>query len=64
MVDLSLVRCKCPISFFFARLGVLLEKFGGKHPQVRSFLPCDCATFRLVLLDFYPLIRHSLIIIT
>ena len=62
MVDLSLVRRECTsVSFFFARLGVFLEKSGGKRPRVGSFLPCDCAAFRPVLLDFYPLIRHSLI---
>ena len=62
MVDLCLVWRVCPfISFFFARLGVFLEKFGGKRPLVRSFLPRDCVTFRPVLLDFHPSIRHSLI---
>ena len=62
MVDLSLVQCECPsVSFFFARLGVFLEKSYGKPPLVGSFLPHDYAAFRLVLLDFYPLIRHSLI---
>ena len=62
MVYLSLVRRECPsVSFFFARLGVFLEKSGRKHPRVRSFLPRDCAAFRPMLLDFYPLIRHSLI---
>ena len=62
MVDLSLVRRECTsVSFFFARLGVFLEKSGGKRPRVGSFLPCDCAAFRPVLLDFHPLIQHSLI---
>ena len=62
MVDLSLVRCECPsVSFFFARLVVFLEKSSGKCPWVGSFLPSYCAAFRLVLLDFYPLICHSLI---
>ena len=62
MVDLSLVRHECPsVSFFFARLGVFLTKSGGKHPRVGLFLPHDCAAFRPVLLDFYPLICHSLI---
>ena len=62
MVDLSLVRRECPsISFFFARLGVFLKKFGGKRPRVGSFLPRDCVVFRPVLLDFHPLIQHSLI---
>ena len=63
MVDLSLVRCECPsVSFIFARLGVFLEKSSGKCPRVGSFLPRDCVAFRPVLLDFYPLIRHSLIV--
>ena len=59
MVDLSLVRRECPsVSFFFARLGVFLEKSGRKHPRVGSFLPRDCAAFRPVLLNFYPLISY------
>ena len=62
MVDLSLVRRECPsVSFFFARLGVFLTKSDGKHPRVGLFLPHDYAAFRPVLLDFYPLICHSLI---
>ena len=59
MVDLSLVGRECPsVSFFFARLGVFLEKFSRKHPRVGSFLPHDCAAFRPVLLNFYPLISY------
>ena len=62
MVNLSLVWREGPsVSLFLARLGVFLEKSGGKHPRVRLFLPCDFSTFRLVLLNFYPLIQHSLI---
>ena len=42
MVDLSLVQHECPsVSFFFARLGIFLDKSGEKRPRVGSFLPCD-----------------------
>ena len=62
MIDFAFIRQETPfISFFFARLGVFLENSGGQCPQVGLFLPRNCAAFRLVLLNLYPLICHSLI---
>ena len=62
MVDFAFIRLEAPsISFFFAKLGVFLEFFGGHHPQVGLLLPRDYGAFRLVLTTLYPLIRHSLI---
>ena len=61
MVDHTVVRLGSPfISFFFARLGVFLEFFGGCCPQMGLFVSQEC-TFRRVLLKLYPLIQHSLV---
>ena len=61
MVDHTNVRLGSPsISFFFARLGIFLEYFGGCHPQVGLFVSKESA-LRSVLLELYPLISHSLI---
>ena len=60
MVDFAFMEAPS-ISFFFARLGVFLEFFGGHHPQVGLFLPWECGAFRLILTNLFPLIYHSLI---
>ena len=62
MVNFTFIRQETPsISFFFARLRVFLERFGGLCPQVGLFLPQACAGFRPVLITLYPLIRCYLI---
>ena len=62
MVDFAFIRKESPsVSFFFARLGVFLESFGGHRPHIGLFVPRDCGAFRLVLTSLFPLIRRSLI---
>ena len=60
MVDYTEDRVASPsVPFFFARLGVFLESSNERRPKVGFFVPCDCA-FRLVLVQLFPLIHHSL----
>ena len=61
MVDHTAVSLGSPsVSFFFARLGVFLEYSSGRRPHIGLFVSRECA-LRLVLLELYPLIHHSLI---
>ena len=62
MVDFDFIRKETPsVSFFFARLGVFLESFGGHRPHVGLFIPRDCGAFRPILIGLYPLLYCSLI---
>ena len=62
MVDFDFIRKETPyVSFFFARLGVFLESFGGHRPHVGLFVPRDCGAFRPILIGLYPLLYCSLI---
>ena len=62
MVDFAFIRKETlSISFFFARLGVFLESYGGHHPHVGLFVPRSCGAFRSVLICLFPLIHRSLI---
>ena len=62
IIDFDFNKKETPsVSFFFARLGVFLESFGGRCPHAGLFVPRDCGAFRPILISLYPLICHSLI---